>query len=233
MKIFKRNSPEAKPKLLKRVIRFFVRIIIAIPVFIVLALFSLSLINPPFSLQMAKSFINHGNINHEWIDYQNLPENFGLFFLAIEDEHFCTHWGFALRTSRDREVGKPTTLTQKAVRVLFLGSSEGTLRRVFETPLTVLIEILLTKQRILELYLNHVKVGTSIFGVASASQTILGKNITTLSPEESAILTVMLEDPNGINPNNLSPEQNIRIEWIVERAKALKSVGLGSCLRVS
>ena len=231
MKNSKKGSTDKKPSFWKRPFRVLVWIVIIIPLFLVLVLLGLSQFNPPFSYQMAKSFISHGNINHEWVDFKNLPDDFGLTILATEDEHFCLHWGFDLKSSLENERDKPTTITQKAVRSLFLGNSELALRRVVETPLTVLVEILWTKQRVLELYLNYVGVGSSIFGVAAASQTIFEKNIETLNLEESALLTIVLEAPNDIDPNNLPPELELRAEWIVERVGELKAEGLGDCIK--
>ena len=230
LKNSKKTSPDEKPSLWKRVFRFLVWIVIIIPLFLVLVLFALSQFNPPFSFQMAKSFISHGNINHEWVDFENLPDDFGLTILATEDEHFCLHWGFDLKSSLDNEKGKPTTITQKAVRSLFLGDSEWALRRVLETPLTVLVEILWTKQRILELYLNYAGIDSSTFGVAAVSQTIFEKDIEILSLAESALLTLVLEAPNEIDPNNLPPELVFRAEWVENKVGELKAEGLGECL---
>lgn len=230
MKISKKRPHDEKPVFWKRIARLLLRILIVIPLILVLILCSLSLINPPFSFQIAKSFISHGNINHEWIDYEELPDGLVLSHLVTQDEFFCTHWGFGLNSSRDSNRKKPTTLTQKAVRSLFLGSADQNLRRVLETPLGLLAEIFWSKKRILEFYLNYVKTGTSIFGVAAASQTILDKNIENLTLEESALLTVMLEAPNDFDPFDLPPELKLRIEWIVEKIEAIKADGKADCL---
>lgn len=230
MKNSKNDSPVEKSSIWKRTTRFLVWIVIIFPIFLVLVLLGLSQFNPPFSFQMAKSFFSQGNINHEWVDYEDLPEGFGLAVIAIEDEHFCIHWGFDLKASLDNNQDKPTTITQKAVRSLFLGSSEWLLRRVLETPLSVLVEILWTKQRILELYLNYARYNSSIFGFAAASQTIFGKNIENLNLVESALLTVMLEPQNDIDPSNIPPELQFRAEWIAERVGDLAEEGRGDCL---
>lgn len=230
MKILKKRPLDEKPGFWKKIARLLLKIVIIIPVILVLILFSFSLINPPFSFQMAKSFISHGTINHEWIDYEEFPEVLVLSHLVTEDEFFCMHWGFDLNSSRDRDKKKPTTLTQKAVQSLFLGSTDQNLRRVLETPLSLLVEIFWSKKRILEFYLNYVRSSTSVFGVAAASQTILKKNIESLTPEESALLTVMLEAPNGVDPFDLPPELKLRAEWIVEKIEAIKAEGLADCL---
>ncbi len=230
MKILKKRPHDEKPGFWKKIVRLLLKIVIIIPVVLVLILFSLSLITPPFSIQMAKSFISHGNINHAWVDYEELPEALILSHLVTEDEFFCVHWGFDLNSSRDRDRKKPTTLTQKAVQSLFLGSTDQNLRRVIETPLSLLVEIFWSKKRILELYLNFVKTSTSVFGVAAASQSILEKNIETLTPEESTLLTVMLAAPNGVDPFDLPPELKLRAEWIVEKIEAIKAEGLADCL---
>ena len=230
MKISKKRPHDEKPDLWKRIARLLLRIVIIIPLILVLMLFSLSLINPPFSFQMAKSFISHGNINHEWIDYEELPDGLVQSHLVTEDKFFCMHWGFDLKSSRDRDRKKPTTLTQKAVQSLFLGSTDHNLRRILETPLSLLVEIFWSKKRILEFHLNYLRIGTSIFGVAAASQTILDKNIESLTPEESALLTVMLEAPNDVDPFDLPPELKLRVEWVVEKIDELNAEGLTDCL---
>ncbi len=226
----KRDAIGKETTIWNRIIRYLVRLVIALPFLILIALISLAIINPPFSLQMARSYISYGNINQEWIDRENLPKDFELAFIAVEDELFCKHWGFGLKSSRDNDGEKPSTLTQKAVRSLFLGDTEWALRRVLETPLALIAEIFWSKRRILELYLNHVKVGTSIFGVASASQTIFGKRVETLTLEEVTLLAVMLENPNDIDPGNVPPEVMITVTWFLDRIEALKIGGFGDCL---
>ena len=230
LKNSKNASPENKPSLWKRIFRYFGWVIFIIPTILIIALLVFSQINPPFSYQMTKSYLIHGNINHEWLDFDKFPEDLGITILATEDENFCLHWGFDLKSSLANQKAKPTTLTQKAVRSLFLGHSEWAGRRVLETPLTILAELFWSKQRIMEVYLNHVGIGSSIFGVAAASQTIFEKNIATLSDVEIAVLAVMLEGSNEIDPKNMPTELNIRIAWILELIGELKDGGMGDCL---
>lgn len=124
--------------------------------------------------------------------------------LIAEDDKFYQHRGFdveaiklAIKTNVEKKRVKfgGSTITQQLAKNLYLSPSKSLVRKIREAILTWRLEKRLTKKRILELYLNVVEWGNGIFGVEAASRHYFGKPASSLRPEESARLAVILPSP--------------------------------------
>jgi monofunctional glycosyltransferase len=156
----------------------------------------------------------------EWVDYDRISDNLKRAVIASEDDGFSQHDGVdweALekawaknakaeqkaeqRASQGKPLAKPpkivggSTITQQLAKNLFLSGERTLLRKGQEFVLTLLLEQLLTKQRILELYLNHVEWGEGVFGAEAAAQHYFRKPASKLTAYEAARLAVMLPRP--------------------------------------
>jgi monofunctional glycosyltransferase len=152
----------------------------------------------------------------QWADYDQISEYLKRAVIASEDDGFAYHDGVdwdalekawqknsqikALETnqakiSRSPKVVGGSTITQQLAKNLFLSGERTLLRKGQEFVLTFLLEKLLDKQRILELYLNHVEWGDGVFGAEAAAQHYYHKPASTLAPLEAARLAVMLPRP--------------------------------------
>jgi monofunctional biosynthetic peptidoglycan transglycosylase len=156
----------------------------------------------------------------KWADYDDISDNLKRAVIASEDDSFAYHDGVdwdavekAWQTNALAEanvgwkvvngskVGKPpkivggSTITQQLAKNLFLSGERTFLRKGQEFVLTFLLEMLLDKQRILELYLNNVEWGEGVFGAEAAAQHYYRKSVQRLSPQEAARLAVMLPRP--------------------------------------
>jgi monofunctional glycosyltransferase len=144
--------------------------------------------------------------------------------VAAEDNRFCEHGGFdwpALQgeIAAWRAGAEPrgaSTLTMQTAKNLFLWPDRSLLRKALEAPLTLQIELLWPKRRIIEVYLNIVEFGPGIYGAEAAAQSFFGKPAAALSQREAALLAAVLPSPRTSSPAHPS-------EWLENRARTVRS----------
>ena len=159
-----------------------------------------------------------------------VPERLKQAFIAAEDQNFYTHKGidpFAIARAaftdlqRMGEARRPvgaSTITQQVARNMLLGSNAVSLeRKVKEALLAMKIERTLTKQRILELYLNEIYLGQGAYGVVAAAQTYFNKPLDQLTLGESAMLAALPKSPNNYNPFRFPEAARSRRDWVIGR----------------
>ncbi len=169
---------------------------------------------------------------HEWVDYGSISINLKRAVVAAEDTKFVNHNGFdwegikfALEKNMDKGklVAGGSTISQQLAKNLFLSNDRTLLRKGQETVITVMLESLLTKRRILELYLNYAEWGDGLFGAQAASWHYFDKPASALSEWEAARLASMLPRPvhydkNGVNGTLRSKtgviQQRMRQVWV-------------------
>jgi penicillin-binding protein 1A len=150
-------------------------------------------------------------------------------FLAAEDRDFYSHPGIdlpyilrallidTLQLGSDRRPIGASTITQQVVRLLLL-SDERTLRRKLKEILLALrIERVLSKDRILELYLNEIYLGCGAQGVVAAAQTYFDKSIDQLTAEDTAFLAGLPRAPTHYNPWRFPAAAKERRDWVIDR----------------
>ena len=126
-----------------------------------------------------------------------------LSVIASEDQRFMTHNGFsweAMRKAMDRNkkssrVRGGSTITQQTAKNVFLWPGRTYVRKGLEAWFTVLIEVLWTKERILEVYLNVAEMGKGVFGVEAAAQQCFNRPASRLSASQAALITATLPSP--------------------------------------
>jgi monofunctional biosynthetic peptidoglycan transglycosylase len=151
----------------------------------------------------------------QWMDYSQISDNLKRAAIASEDDGFSSHDGVdwdalekawaknnkAEQRAELRGTTKPpkvvggSTITQQLAKNLFLSGERNLFRKGQEFVLTMALETLLGKKRILEIYLNSVEWGEGVFGAEAAAQHYFRKSATKLSPYEAARLVVMLPRP--------------------------------------
>ena len=133
-------------------------------------------------------------------------------FVAVEDHRFFLHPGVdpialgraVVRNVSSRSVEGGSTITQQLARTLFLSNRRSYGRKAREAAIAMLIDLQLTKQQILELYLNRIFLGAGIYGVEAMSQRVFGKPAKNLSLAESALIAGLARAPATFSPwNNL------------------------------
>jgi penicillin-binding protein 1A len=155
-----------------------------------------------------------------------IPERFRRAVISVEDVRFFEHPGLdyigMLRAAwtnvrRGGKVEGASTITQQLARSLFLSSERTFDRKVRELILAYKMELVLTKDKILELYLNQIYFGQGAYGIASASQTYFGKDLSTLTIAESAFLAGLPKSPNHYSPFKAYERAKKRQEHVLSR----------------
>ncbi len=150
----------------------------------------------------------------EWLDYSQISDQLKRAVIASEDDGFNQHegvdwaalekaWERNAQTEQQREqrgrrapkIVGGSTITQQLAKNLFLSGERTFVRKGQEFVLTLLLEKLLTKRRILEIYLNSVEWGEGVFGAQAAAQHYFGKPASKLTAYEAARLAVLLPRP--------------------------------------
>ena len=150
-------------------------------------------------------------IVRRWIPYARISPHLKQAVIAAEDANFMSHWGFdweAVRRAHERNVREgeivagASTISQQLAKNLFLPSARSWWRKAQEAAITVMLETLLTKRRILEIYLNVVEWGDGVYGAEAAARYHYGVPAAALSPEQAARLAAMLPSPRSYTPRS-------------------------------
>jgi len=165
------------------------------------------------------------------VPYARISPNLTRAVIASEDTEFFFHDGFsshelgeAVRKAiREREAPRgASTMSQQLVKNLWLSPSRSLTRKLREATLTRRLEKSLSKERILELYLNVVEFGPGIYGAEAAAQHYFGKPAGKLTPREGAMLAAGLPRPRSWNPSSGSENYARRVDRILEIERQLK-----------
>lgn len=171
-----------------------------------------------------------GQWNHAWLDYAQMSESIKRAVIAAEDSRFGIHYGIEIDAiinawkhnsqTQNTQAGTNTpirggsTITQQLAKNLFLSTEQTYWRKGQELFLTFILEAFLSKERLLELYLNHAEWGKGIYGVQAAAQTYFNKNVNSLSIQQSAKLAAMLPRPRYY-------QEYFNTPYLVERTRKI------------
>ena len=183
----------------------------------------------PVSALMAWRWLTGAPVSRQWIDFSAISPALPRSVVASEDAKFCSHHGIdwdALRDviddAEDGEVARGgSTITQQLAKNLFLWPGRSVVRKGLEIPLAIWIDLVLPKQRILEIYLNIAEWGpTGQFGAEAGAIHAFGRSASTLSPREAALLAAILPNPVRRSARNPGPGVRRLAGTYVARAQA-------------
>jgi penicillin-binding protein 1A len=166
------------------------------------------------------------------IAIEEIPSYLKNAVVAIEDERFYTHggvdyWGVlraTLANLRGRLAQGASTITMQVARNFFLTNEKSFTRKIYEVLLAWKIESNLSKEQILELYMNQIYLGQRAYGFGSAAQIYFGKDIQRISIAEAAMLAGLPKAPSAYNPVVNYRRAKIRQEYILQRMRDLKMI---------
>lgn len=168
-----------------------------------------------------------GAIAYRWAPWERISPWLRVAVVAAEDQKFPTHSGFdlveiarAVEEQRARPRGA-STITQQVAKNLFLWPGRSLFRKAAEAWLTVLIELLWPKRRILEVYLNVAEFGRGIYGVRAASERHFGVSPASLSLEQACLLAAVLPSPRRMSAAQPSEYVQSRAREIAGTVEAL------------
>ncbi|WP_186757340.1 monofunctional biosynthetic peptidoglycan transglycosylase [Echinicola salinicaeni] len=170
-----------------------------------------------------------------WVPIGEISKHMAQAVVASEDQKFLEHSGFDMEAIRealkDNESGKRlrggSTISNQTAKNVFLWPGRNYLRKGLEAYFTVLIELIWSKERIIEVYLNVIEVGDGIYGVEAASQKFYQKPAANLSRNQAAMIAAILPNPLLWSPARPTAYNYKRQSWILRNMNNLKPVGFG------
>lgn len=171
----------------------------------------------------------------DWVPMSEISRHAPQAVFAAEDQKFLTHKGFDFeameRAWENNKKGKrikgASTITQQTVKNVFLWPSRSYLRKGLEAYFTVLVELLWSKERIMEVYLNVIEMGDGIYGIEAASQAYYDKPAAKLNRNQAAMIAAVLPNPIRWTPARPTGYIKGRQSWIMRQMNNLEPLGFG------
>ena len=190
-------------------------------------------VSPPTTAFMLQDASGREPLLHEWVDWPVLGTRMPLAVVASEDQRFADHFGFdlkAIQQSIDEQDARgylrgASTVTQQTVKNLYLWPGRSLVRKGLEAWLTILAEACLSKQRILEIYLNVAEFGPGIYGVGAASRFYFGTSPDRLTDAQAALLAAVLPNPRRLRVDAPSDYVRQRQYWVMAQMQRLRREG--------
>ena len=224
---------------LKRLPKIMLKIILGFFIVSIFIVMLLKWLNPITSSIMIQrkieaviTFQERQMIAYQWFSYDEISKQMALAVVAAEDQNFPLHFGFDFKQiekaleqhERGRKLRGASTITQQVAKNLFLWEGRSFIRKGLEAYFTVLIELLWSKERILEVYLNIIEMGDMIFGVGAASQIYFKKLPEKLTRSQAALLTATIPNPKRFSAKRPSGYVLRRQSWILGQMSSLGGV---------
>eukprot|EP01133_Synstelium_polycarpum_P003099 gene3099-3549_t len=202
----KRSVSRSKQPLLKKITSLLGRILIWFLAVSILWVLAYRFINPPITLLMIERNIERKSDGKsfktakKWVAFDDISDNMKRAAVSAEDQLFLKHMGFDIKAiekayesnEKGKKVKGGSTISQQTAKNVFLWPGRSWIRKGFEAYFTLLIEMLWSKERILEVYLNVIEMGDGIYGAEAASQEYYGKSCSSLSRAEAALIAACI-----------------------------------------
>lgn len=168
-------------------------------------------------------------LQHQWVPYERVSNHLKRAIIASEDANFAGHQGvdwqalqkaYEKNAKKGRVVRGGSTITQQLAKNLFLSGQRSYVRKAQEMVITYMLEAVMDKRRIFEIYLNVAEWGDGVFGCEAAARKYFGKPAARLAPAEAARLAVLLPNPRAYGRRLNSDYLNRRTALILMRMNA-------------
>jgi monofunctional biosynthetic peptidoglycan transglycosylase len=192
----------------------------------------------PVSTIMLWRYVTGQQVERHWVPLEKIDKEVPLSVIIAEDGRFCTHYGVDLVEIRDAiedangidDLRGGSTITQQVAKNLFLWPGRSFVRKALELPLSLWIDLVLSKKRILEIYLNVAELGPSgEFGVEAGAKRAFGRSAARLSRYQAALLAASL--PNPVTRNAKKPGPGLRRLAGLYLGRASRSPNAAACVR--
>ena len=169
------------------------------------------------------------SLSHDWVLLEEIDPNLKYAVIASEDQRFYEHNGFDFKAieeaMEERRQGKrkrgASTITQQTAKNVFTFGTSTWLRKGIEAYYTVLIELLWSKERILEVYLNSIEMGPGIYGAEAVAQEHFNCAASELTRSNCALIAATLPNPNKFSSKNPSPYMLKRRKQILRQMRLM------------
>ncbi|HLV14561.1 MAG TPA: monofunctional biosynthetic peptidoglycan transglycosylase [Xanthomarina sp.] len=217
--------------MLKRFFKFILKILVCLIILSVGFVFLYKWVPVPITpLMLIRGVENHQNGNkfgwkHDWVSLDKISKNMQLAVICSEDQNFLKHNGFDVEAigkafennKKGKRIKGGSTISQQTAKNVFLWPERSWLRKGLEVYFTFLIESIWTKERIIEVYLNSIEMGPSIYGTEAAAVYWYNKPASKLSQYEAASIAAILPNPLKFKARPASNYIERRKTWIVRQ----------------
>ena len=222
---------------MKKIIKYLLLAFVILQLYFFVQVIWLSNINPKSSAFMSAEKTRlqkanpHFQLQYRWKDYRNISIHIKQAVIASEDANFTQHdgvdWDALERAAKENVAhGKVkrggSTITMQLSKNLFLSAHQSYLRKAQEMIITGMIELVMSKRRILELYLNVAEWGIGVFGIESAAQHYFGITASQLTREQAAWLAAILPAPRRFDQMRNSTWAQQKESIILQRMPMVK-----------
>ncbi len=188
-------------------------------------------VNPPITITQLNSFVTGHGLSRNYISIDSISNAAQLAVIASEDQQYMElngiNWeaiekAYEWNKSHKKKRGG-STISQQVAKNVFLWQHGGYFRKGLEVYFTYMIELLYSKERILELYLNVIEMGDGIYGIEAAAQHYFKKPAKNLTRAEAAMIAACLPNPKTHTIKPMSKQVAKRYPWILRQMNSLKS----------
>ena len=219
-------------KTVRKIIRWFIAIFFASTILAVVAYRFIPVWFTPLMFIRCAQQVSEGKelkLSHHWVSIDDISPSMPVAVMASEDANFLKHHGFDYKAiehaaKRNREHPEKQKLgaykiSQQTAKNVFLWPGRSWIRKGFEVYFTTLIELLWSKQRIMEVYLNSIEMGDGIYGVDAVAEEHFQTDAKSLSREQCALIAATLPNPRKFSSKNPSDYMYKRQSRILKEMK--------------
>ena len=188
-------------------------------------------VDPPITITQLVSWVSGDGLERDYVRWKKISYNAKLSVIASEDQVFPDHSGFdwknikkamAYNKRKPNRIRGASTISQQVAKNVFLWQGGGWIRKGLEAYFTFMIELLWSKKRILEVYLNVIEMGRGIYGIEAASQSYFNKAAASLTRAEAAMIASCLPNPKKYTVKPLSNYVAGRRQWVLQQMNNLE-----------
>lgn len=240
----KQKEKKAEPaKLMTRLTRPFWRVLRILRNVIIIAVTAAALlvvlfrvINPPVNIYIASEWFRLGKIKRDWVPIEGFPKHVARSVVAAEDANFCLHSGFdfnsiKLALNSKGKLRGASTLTQQVSKNVFLWQGRSWVRKGLEAGFTVLVELIWSKERIVEVYVNIAEFDEGVFGVAAAAKHYFGVAPEKITRLQAARLAAVLPNPKKRSASKPTNFVRKRTSQILSGEETIATDGRADCFQ--
>lgn len=182
-------------------------------------------------LQAQQSENPKARLRHQWVEYERISVNLKRAVVAAEDAKFVQHEGFdwdgiqqayEKNLKKGRLVAGGSTISQQLAKNLFLSSQRTPWRKLQEAVITLMLEQMMSKRRILEIYLNVIEWGDGVFGAEAAARHYYGVSARRLSSYQAAKMAAMIPNPRFYDEHRSTRSLNRKTGTIQARMRLVE-----------
>lgn len=229
----KKTDKQARIRPVAVLRRWLVRAVLLVIVLLAALIGLFAVVPVPATPYMLAERNRLGGTFYEWVPMEEIAPVMARSAVAAEDANYCLHWGFDMQALRQALEGGArrggSTISQQTVKNVFLWQGRSWPRKAMEAALTPVVELVWSKRRVLEVYLNVIEFDTGVFGVQEAAQRYFGVDAADLTATQAARLAAVLPSPKTRSAAKPSDQTRRRAARIVDGAATIARDGRAEC----